>query len=313
MRKVNPLIVLCGLCLALAAQDALVVELKCERKTVLAHQSVELLLSISNKGEKPVAALSRSQLVSSKCVLVAGPDDGPERKGAWAELASKVPEGSIPALLPGESFSLPLTLRLPATLGPTTGACILQWVGKGGVLDKVRSNELTLHVFPGNLPTVTLTTSEGIITLEMWPAKAPNHVANFLTLAQAGFYDGSGFHRTIPGFMIQGGCPKGDGSGNAGYKIPDEDTGGLFQRGVLGMGRTSEKNSAGCQFFMCVADAAHLNGKYAAFGRVLDGLEVVDRIVARPAQGDRAIKPVTIKKVSVDLPKDYKLPAVVKA
>ncbi len=298
---------------ALVAQDTLVVELKAQRQAVLSHQSVELVLSISNKGDKPVAALSRAQLVAAKSVLVASQADGPERKGVWAELVSKVPEGSLPALQPGESFSLPFVVRLPAAATAQPGMCTLQWVGRVGVLDKVRSNEVMLQVLPGNLPTVVLQTSEGSITIELWPAKAPNHVANFISLAQAGFYGGTVFHRTIPGFMIQGGCPKGDGTGGPGYSIPDGETEGRFERGVLGFGRTGQKNSAGSQFFICVADAAHLNGKYAAFGRVLDGMEIADKIVMRPTEGDRAINPVKIIKVSVDLPKDYKLPAVTKA
>lgn len=301
--------------LPLAAQndDGLKVELKPVRAAIFGHQSAELLLTVSNNGTKPVAALSRAQLVAPKSVLVAGRMDGPERKGQWAELVSKAPEGSWSALQPGESFSLKFTVRLPESAASMPGPCTLQWVGRAGLLKDVRSNEASISILEGARPTVTFETDMGSITLELWPDKAPNHVANLVSLVRAGFYDGTVFHRIIPGFMIQGGCPKGDGTGDAGYKIPDEVTGGEFQRGVLGMARRSEPNSAGSQFFICVADATHLNAKYAAFGRVLDGLEVVDRIVAQPAEQDRALKPVKVLKAVVELPKDFKLAELKKA
>ncbi len=292
--------------LAAQGEDGVKVELKPLRAAIFGHQSAELLLTVTNSGTKPVAALSRAQLVAPKCVLVAGRMDGPERKGQWAELVSKSPEGSWSALQPGESFSLKFTVKLPESASAMPGPCTLQWVGRAGALKDVRSNEASLSILDGARPTLTLETDAGPVTLELWPDKAPNHVANIVSLVRAGFYDGTVFHRTIPGFMIQGGCPKGDGTGDAGYKIPDEVTGGEFQRGVLGMARRSEPHSAGSQFFICVADAAHLNGKYAAFGRVLDGLEVVDRIVAAPAERERAIKPVKVLKAVVELPKDFK-------
>lgn len=305
---------LCLLLLAgsLCAQAKLQVELKAVRQAV-ATPTVDLVLTLSNRGDKPAASLSRTQILSAKCILVATQNDGTERKGAWGVLASKVPEGSIGALQPGESFSMPLSVKLPESAANPSGQCVLQWVGRGGALDEQRSNEVMVQLIRSNQPIVVIETSEGAITIELWPAKAPNHVANFLTLAQAGFYTGTGFHRTIPGFMIQGGCPKGDGSGGPGYSLPDGEMEGRFERGVLGMGKTSKPNSAGSQFFICVAEAAHLNGKYAAFGRVLDGMEAADKIVQRPTEGDRALNPIRITRVSVELPKDYTIPAVQKA
>jgi peptidyl-prolyl cis-trans isomerase B (cyclophilin B) len=300
---------------ALRAQtpDGLKIELKPMRAAMLGHQSLELELRVSNVGTKSVAAISRAQLVAQKSVLVAGRMDGPERKGQWAELLSKAPEGSWSALQPGESFALKFTVRLPDSVSASVGQCTLQWVGRSGLLKDLRSTEANVTILSSASPTMTLETEEGVITLELWADKAPNHVANMISLARAGFYDGTVFHRIIPGFMIQGGCPKGDGTGDAGYKIPDEATTGEFMRGVLGMARRSEPHSAGSQFFICTGDAPHLNGKYAAFGRVLDGLEVVDRIVAKPAEKERAIQPVKVLKATAELPKDFKLADLKKA
>jgi peptidyl-prolyl cis-trans isomerase B (cyclophilin B) len=134
-------------------------------------------------------------------------------------------------------------------------------------------------------------TKFGEIEIEFLDDKAPGHVKNFLDLAKKGFYDGTTFHRVIPGFMIQGGCPNtkdasrgksGHGTGGPGYNIKAEfnDTG--HQRGVVSMARASDPNSAGSQFFICVADSGFLDRQYSAFGRVVRGMEVADKIVAAP-------------------------------
>lgn len=123
---------------------------------------------------------------------------------------------------------------------------------------------------------------------ELYPDVAPITVENFEKLANSGFYDGLVFHRVIPGFMIQGGCPNGNGMGGPGYTIKGEfNMNGhvneiLHERGVLSMARAMDPNSAGSQFFVMVADAPHLDGQYAAFGRVTEGMEVADKIVAVP-------------------------------
>lgn len=123
---------------------------------------------------------------------------------------------------------------------------------------------------------------------ELYPDIAPETVANFEKLANDGFYDGLIFHRVIPGFMIQGGCPDGTGMGGPGWTIKGEFTQNGFQndlkhtRGVLSMARAMDPNSAGSQFFIMVADAPHLDGAYASFGKVTDGMEAADKIVAVP-------------------------------
>jgi peptidyl-prolyl cis-trans isomerase B (cyclophilin B) len=134
-------------------------------------------------------------------------------------------------------------------------------------------------------------TKFGEIEIEMLSDKAPGHVKNFLDLARKGFYDGTTFHRVIPGFMIQGGDPntrdpKGSrsahGTGGPGYTIKAEFNDTSHRRGVLSMARSSDPNSAGSQFFICVADSTFLDRQYSAFGRVVRGMEVADRIVGAP-------------------------------
>ena len=134
-------------------------------------------------------------------------------------------------------------------------------------------------------PVVTLNTNQGIIKIELYPSVAPNTVNNFISLVKKGFYNGLIFHRVIENFMIQGGDPKGVGTGGPGYSIKGEFISNGFklntlrhERGVISMARASMPNSAGSQFFIMHKDAFYLDGQYAAFGRVTEGIEVVDKI-----------------------------------
>lgn len=158
-------------------------------------------------------------------------------------------------------------------------------------------------------PIVTIEMENGdIIKAELYPDIAPQSVYNFVELASSGFYDGLTFHRVIPGFMIQGGCPFGDGTGNPGWSIIGEfasngiDNGLIHERGVLSMARSSMPNSAGSQFFIMHEDAPHLDGQYAAFGRVTEGMDAVDRIaqVSTNMYNDKPLKKQIMKKVTVD-------------
>lgn len=142
---------------------------------------------------------------------------------------------------------------------------------------------------------------------ELYEDIAPKSVENFVELCEKGFYDGLIFHRVIPGFMIQGGCPDGNGMGDPGYSIPGEFSSNGFKndlrhtRGVLSMARSMNPNSAGSQFFIMVEDAPHLDGQYAAFGKVTEGMDEADRIVSVPRNmmdkpnEDQVIKTITIK------------------
>ncbi|AZK44390.1 peptidylprolyl isomerase [Erysipelothrix sp. P66] len=158
-------------------------------------------------------------------------------------------------------------------------------------------------------PVVTIEMEDGgIIKVELYPDIAPNTVNNFISLAQNSFYDGLLFHRVIPGFMIQGGDPKGTGTGGPGYTIKGEFAQNNFdnpikhQRGVISMARSKGNDTAGSQFFIVTSDSPHLDGSYAAFGNVIEGMETVDRIVNvktnqenRPVDGsEQVMKHVTV-------------------
>src|SRR5205807_5682734 len=126
--------------------------------------------------------------------------------------------------------------------------------------------------------TATIDTAEGPITLELYPKDAPQHVNSWVFLAREGFYDGVIFHRVIPGFMIQGGDPTGTGTGGPGYHLKAEFNDTKHERGVLSMGRAADPDSAGSQFFIMHGNVPHLDNKYTAFGKVIEGMDVVDKI-----------------------------------
>ncbi len=158
-------------------------------------------------------------------------------------------------------------------------------------------------------PVVTIEMENGdLITAELYPEIAPQSVYNFVHLIQDGFYDGLTFHRIIPGFMIQGGCPFGEGTGGPGYSIKGEFAINGFQndlkhtRGVLSMARSARPDSAGSQFFIMHDDAPHLDGSYAAFGKVLTGMDAVDRIAETKTNiyNNKPLKKQIMKKVTVD-------------
>ena len=144
---------------------------------------------------------------------------------------------------------------------------------------------------------VTITMDDGdVMKGELYQDVAPKTVENFEKLANEGFYDGLTFHRIIPGFMIQGGDPRGNGTGGPGYTIPGEFSGNGFkndlkhERGVLSMARAMDPDSAGSQFFIMHQDAPHLDGQYAAFGKITDGMDAVDKIAATPTNWNDAPK-----------------------
>lgn len=158
-------------------------------------------------------------------------------------------------------------------------------------------------------PIVTIEMENGgIIKAELYPEVAPNSVNNFISLIQKGYYDGLIFHRCIPGFMIQGGCPQGTGTGGPGYSIKGEFTQNgvkndlIHERGVLSMARATNPNSAGSQFFIMVENSPHLDGQYASFGKVIEGMDVADAIVSTKTDwNDRPRETQKMKKVSVEL------------
>lgn len=157
-------------------------------------------------------------------------------------------------------------------------------------------------------PVVTIEMENGDkIKAELYPEVAPNTVNNFISLAKSGYYDGKIFHRVIKGFMLQGGCPHGTGIGGPGYCIKGEFSKNGFQNdlahteGVLSMARTQDPNSAGSQFFIMHKEAPYLNGEYAAFGQVIEGMDVVNKIAeVRTDYSDRPMKEQKMKAVTVE-------------
>jgi peptidyl-prolyl cis-trans isomerase B (cyclophilin B) len=170
-------------------------------------------------------------------------------------------------------------------------------------------------------PVVTIEMENGKkIKFELYPEVAPNTVKNFISLANSGFYNGLIFHRVIPGFMIQGGCPNGNGMGGPGYHIKGEFAKNGFNnilvhdRGVISMARSSSLNSAGSQFFIMVEKAPHLDGQYAAFGKVIEGMEEADRIASvKRDYNDKPREDQRMKSVSVEtFGVEYEQPEVLK-
>lgn len=163
-------------------------------------------------------------------------------------------------------------------------------------------------------PIVTIQTNQGTIQVELYPDVAPNTVNNFISLVQKGFYNSTIFHRVIPGFMIQGGDPEGTGMGGPGYSIKGEFAANGFANnlkhtaGVISMARAQNPDSAGSQFFIMVEDAPHLDGQYAAFGKVTQGLEVAQAIVSAPRdwhdrpREDQVMETVTVETFGQDYP-----------
>lgn len=157
-------------------------------------------------------------------------------------------------------------------------------------------------------PIITFEMEDGsIFKAELYPHIAPNTVNNFLSLVGKGFYNGLTFHRVIEGFMIQGGCPNGNGMGDPGYSIPGEFAQNGFSNdlkhtpGVLSMARSMHPDSAGSQFFVMHKTSPHLDGAYAAFGKVIEGLEVVNQIAETPTDyGDRPMTPQIMKSVTAE-------------
>jgi peptidyl-prolyl cis-trans isomerase B (cyclophilin B) len=153
--------------------------------------------------------------------------------------------------------------------------------------------------------TATVETSSGTMKFEFFPDKALGHVKNFVQLAEDGFYNGTIFHRVLSGFMIQGGCPKGDGTGGPGHSIKAEFNDVHHDRGVLSMARSADPDSAGSQFFVCHGDAGFLDRQYTAFGRLTEGDDTLEKIASAPVmpgaggEKSRPVDPVQVSRVTI--------------
>lgn len=181
------------------------------------------------------------------------------------------------------------------------GAMVLVGCSQGEMNDEVRTP-------PKELPIATIVIKNyGTIEAELYPHIAPNTVNNFISLANNGFYDGLTFHRIIKDFMIQGGDPNGNGSGGPGYSIKGEFTKNKFKNdlkhteGVLSMARSQNKNSGGSQFFIMTKDSPHLDGQYAAFGKIIKGIDIVHEIEnIKTGNNDKPEKDIVIESIKVD-------------
>ena len=158
---------------------------------------------------------------------------------------------------------------------------------------------------PGKRFLAHIETGKGTMAVELMPDRAPKTVSSFVQLARQGFYDGLTFHRVVRGFMIQGGCPRGDGTGGPGYTLPAEFNDLPHEKGVISMARSQDPDSAGSQFFIVHAGAAaHLDGAYTAFGKLVEGLDVLDALAATPVEWNgsersRPAEKLVIEKVTV--------------
>lgn len=179
-------------------------------------------------------------------------------------------------------------------------------VACGGKAEPAQTLDYAKDVTENPIVTITMETGEQMV-IELEPKVAPNTVANFISLVEDGFYDGLIFHRVIPGFMIQGGDPSGNGMGGPDYAIAGEFTSNDFEnnlaheRGVISMARSNKPDSAGSQFFIMVEKSEQLDGQYASFGRVIEGMEVADAIVAvERNSSDKPLQDQQIKMIEVD-------------
>ncbi|MEZ4526245.1 MAG: peptidylprolyl isomerase [Desulfobacterales bacterium] len=169
-------------------------------------------------------------------------------------------------------------------------ACLLFFVFSAAYGAEIRQKNFSSEeIADMNAARAVISTKFGEITIKFFPDVAPNHVSSFLELARSGFYNGTSFHRVIPGFMIQGGDPlsknpdrRVHGTGGPDYRLKAEFSTKAHKRGILSMARSGHPDSAGSQFFICVADAPYLDGKYTVFGEVVSGMEVADQIVSQP-------------------------------
>lgn len=260
------------------SEKQLVVSLTTDGSFLQAGKPVRVQLALENRGTAAVAVPNGVLFGQG---LIVTPEGGAERP---------VLETAIPAaakqslLLPAggrASASIDLAPLLP-DLFTQAGRCTVV-ASVAGVDSAPLALNVTRDWHGWN---AVLTTEQGEIELEFFPDAAPRTVDNFLSLAARGFYDGLTFHRVVKGFMVQGGDPKGDGTGVADALLPFEKTGIKHERGAISMARQADFNSASCQFFLVHQTAPFLDGNYAAFGRIVRGLDVLDRLADVPCIQD---------------------------
>lgn len=224
------------------------------------------------------------------------PADTVQQETAPAEAESDAPGGTATDVAPGET---PIGGQAPVetTVGDETPK-EEEAVAEPVEVDPTAPYK-SVTFEKGEKPRITMETTMGRIVLELWPDIARRHCQSMVYLANQGFYDSLTFHRVIPGFVIQGGDPNGNGTGGPGYNVPAEFNATLHEDGILSMARSQEPNSAGSQFFICLGRLASLDGKYTVFGKVVEGLDVVHKIEKVPTTAERPNTTVYMTKVTV--------------
>ncbi len=273
-----------------------------------ARKANERRASGANRGPRQQARDTTKATVTDSAAAADAPKAAEDAAGS----AVKVLESKDSAVDTSASDTSRSAATTPAT--PTGDTAIAQQPPPEPTVPEDPTAPYKNVVFaPGEKPVVSIETSLGKIVVELWPDVAVTHCQNFVYLANKGFYDSLTFHRVVPGFLIQGGDPQGSGMGTTEYTLPAEFSASvLFEEGILGMARRSDPdarggaaerpeylNSAGSQFFICLGRAASLDGKYTAFGKVIQGLDIVHKIAKVPAQRERPAAPVYMTKVTV--------------
>jgi len=284
------------------AQDGIEVKLSAQSEFTSATGVAELLLTVYVKEDAKVPAALLSGL---KLKTTIDGKAGPRLR----ESASGVVKMSK-----GTRFARPLTIDMKNVVPNldllSIARVTFEWDGVKGASTFVRVapdlKEVAVDSLDLAKTQVSILTNHGEMVLGFHPGKAPNTVKNFIKLAKNGFYDTSGFHRVIPGFMIQGGCPNSKpgadgvaGTGSPGYTVKAEFNDTRHVKGVISMARSQNPDSAGCQFFIVHATSGHLDGKYTAFGALVSGQDTLDKIATTQCNGSKPIKPVTIMKMIV--------------
>lgn len=271
----------------------LALRIKLDRSEHALGEEVVVHLSLENKGAAPIRG--RALVFDWRSVYFhvrVGDLD-------YYRVVFQDEEPSWITLDPGKPITA--EIRVPVVVpGATEITAKYRGFQAGRWSDLVSSNSLTTQVAGSGALHAVVETTKGTIKMRLLPEAAPNTVANFVSIARAGTWNGTVFHRIIKGFMIQGGDPKGDGSGGPGWSVPQEFNATKHVPGTVSMARTPDPDSAGCQFFICHGSPSHLDGQYTAFAKVVEGLEVVNAMAeVRTGQADRPLEPIRINKIDL--------------
>ncbi len=253
-------------------------------------ENLDLVFKVKNNGDKPTK-VKELKFGRGSLELAVTMDQG--LKFTYTRI-----NGGPYETEPIKDVELPAGGELEAKVAlPALAGGPVRIVGK--LWGKLETPAVEATVTGGGSLGLRFETDAGIMDAKLLPEIAANTVANIAALVNQGYYDNLIFHRIIKGFMIQGGCPRGDGTGGPGFSLPAEFNSHHHARGVLSMARSQHRDSAGSQFFVMHGDAPHLDNQYTAFGELTDGLDVLDKLANWKVRGDQAVNPPHIKKMSL--------------